>query len=156
MSDSSMQVVLERFFDAPIETLWLMWTNPDHFQQWYGPKGFTIDVLEMSLKVGGIQTVCMTSPDGSNKMYTTGKYEEIVPNKKLVYTDALCDPEGNIMSPEAMGMPPGMSMETLVTVVFEVVGDQTKITLTHSGVPESAKAGWTQAFDKIADYLLSL
>ena len=46
-------VVIERTFEASVDLLWKMWTEPEHFQQWYGPTGFTVPVADMELKVGG-------------------------------------------------------------------------------------------------------
>ena len=32
-------VQIERIFNAPIELIWAMWTEPEHFANWYGPMG---------------------------------------------------------------------------------------------------------------------
>ena len=44
-------VVIERIFDAPVDLIWQMWTNPEHFKNWYGPKGFTVPIAEMDVRV---------------------------------------------------------------------------------------------------------
>ncbi len=142
--------VVEHVFDAPATTVWQMWTESEHFKNWYGPQGFKIPVAEMDVRVGGKHLFCMESPDGSMKMWSTGEYTEIVPNKRLVYTDSPCDENGALVSPQAMGMPEGYPTTTEVTVVLEDLDGQTKMTLTHTGVPANAAGGWTQAFDKMA------
>ena len=38
--------VINRAFDAPIETVWEMWANPDHFRRWLPPYG-RLDHLEL-------------------------------------------------------------------------------------------------------------
>ena len=155
MSDAA--CVVERLFDTTADVLWSMWTNSEHFKQWYGPKGFTIPVAQIDPVVGGKRLVCMVSPDGNMKMWSTGEHKELITNKRLVYTESPSDENGNVMSPQAMGMPEGYPAETLVTVIIEGVGDgKTKMHLTHAGVPEQAKGGWTQAFEKLADYLNTL
>lgn len=148
-------VVIERIFDAPPELIWQMWTEPDHFQNWYGPTGFSVPVAEMDLRVGGRRLVCMTSPDGGMKMWTVGTYTEIVPNKRLVYTESPSDENGNIVSPSAMGMPDGYPMTTEVTVLLEDLDGRTRMVMTHAGVPagSGADGGWNQAFDKLAAYV---
>ncbi len=40
-------VVIERTFDAPIDLIWQMWTDPENFKKWYGPKGFSVPVADM-------------------------------------------------------------------------------------------------------------
>ena len=148
-------VVIERTFNAAVDLIWQMWTDPEHFKKWYGPKGFTVPVAEMDLRVGGKRLVCMTSPDGSMKMWTTGEYVEIVPNVRLVYTERPSDENGNEVSPSAMGMPEGYPTKTEVTVLLEDVDGRTKMVMTHAGVPADSGAGggWNQAFDKLADLI---
>jgi uncharacterized protein YndB with AHSA1/START domain len=158
MSDSTITedaVVIERTFEAAVDLIWQMWTQPEHFKKWYGPKGFTVPVAEMDMRVGGKRLICMASSDGSMKMWTTGEYTEIVPNERLVYTESPADENGNVVSPSAMGMPDGYPATTEVTVLLEALGGRTKMVMTHAGVPadSGANAGWEQAFDKLADHI---
>lgn len=154
-TDSGDAVVIERVFAAPVDLIWQMWTQPEHFQKWYGPKGFTVPVADMDLQVGGRRLICMASPDGSMRMWTTGEYTEIVPHERLVYTESPADENGNVVSPSAMGMPDGYPATTVVTVLLEDLGGRTRMVMTHAGVPADSGAGggWEQAFDKLADQL---
>lgn len=148
-------VVIERIFDATVELIWEIWTEPEHFKKWYGPKGFTVPVAEMDLRVGGKRLVCMASPDGSMKMWTTGEYVEIHLNQRLTYTESPSDENGNVVSPSAMGMPEGYPATTEVTVSLEELDGRTRMVMTHAGVPAESGAGggWEQAFDKLVDYV---
>jgi uncharacterized protein YndB with AHSA1/START domain len=149
------EVVIERTFDASVELIWQMWTDPEHFKNWYGPQGFTVPIADMDLRLGGKRLVCMASPDGSMKMWTVGEYTEIIPNQRLVYTESPSDENGNVVSPSAMGMPEGYPTTTEVTVLLEDLGGRTKMIMTHAGMPASSGAGggWEQAFDKLADHI---
>jgi uncharacterized protein YndB with AHSA1/START domain len=92
MTDSnSKDVVIERSFDAPIELIWQLWTDPEHFKAWYGPDGVTIPVATMDVRVGGARLVCMEvqRPDGPMRMWFTGEYREVVENERLVYTESM-------------------------------------------------------------------
>ena len=146
-------VVIERTFDAAVDLIWQMWTDPEHFKKWYGPTGFTVPVAEMDMRVGGKRLICMESPDGSMNMWTTGEYTEIVPNQRLVYTESMADESGNVVSPSAMGMPDGYPATTEVAVLLEELGGRTKMTMTHAGVDAGAGDGWEQAFAKLADHI---
>jgi len=146
-------VVIERIFEAPIDLIWQMWTNPEHFKKWYGPKGFTVPVADMDTRAGGKRLICMASPDGSMKMWTTGEYTEVVPNQRLVYTESPADENGNVVPPSAMGMPDGYPSTTQVTVSLEDLGGRTKMVMTHAGVTAGAGGGWEQAFDKLAGHI---
>ena len=151
-------VVIERTFEASIDLIWQLWTKPEHFKKWYGPKGFSVPVADMDVRVGGKRLICMASPDGSMKMWTTGEYTEIVPNERLVYTESPSDENGNLVSPSAMGMPDGYPVVTEVTVLLEELGGRTKMVMTHAGVPAASGAGggWEQAFDKLAGYIQTI
>jgi uncharacterized protein YndB with AHSA1/START domain len=109
----------------------------------------------MELRVGGKRLVCMASPDGSMKMWTTGEYVEIVPNERLVYTESQADENGNVVSPAAMGMPEGYPATTEVTVLLEDLGGRTRMVLMHAGMPADSGAGggWEQAFDKLVVHI---
>jgi uncharacterized protein YndB with AHSA1/START domain len=154
-TDSQDAVVIERIFEAPADLVWQMWTDAEHFKKWYGPKGFSVPIADMDLRVGGRRLVCMSSPDGSMKMWTTGEYKEIYPIERLVYTESPADENGNVVSPSDMGMPEGYPTTTEVTVLLEDLDGRHRMVMDHAGVPADSGAGggWTQAFDKLADHI---
>jgi uncharacterized protein YndB with AHSA1/START domain len=147
-------VVVERSFDAPVDLIWQMWTDPEHFAAWYGPEGATIPVAKMDVRVGGTRLVSMevTTPGGPMRMWFTGEYREVVENRRLVYTESMSDENGNVLSPADMGMPAGHPTTTEVRVELEYVGGRTKMVMTHAGIPSDSPGatGWTMAFDKLA------
>ena len=162
MSDTTISkdaIVIERTFDASVDLIWQMWTQPEHLKQWYGPKGFSVSIVEMDVRVGGKHLFCMERqmPDGSMKFWTVGEYTEVVPNKRLAYTDSMADEHGNVASPSAYGgNDDEYPLTTLVTVLLEDLHGRTKMVMTHAGVPADeggASVGWEQAFVKMADHL---
>ncbi len=148
------QIVVSRTFDAPLEMLWKAWTEPKHFMNWYGPKGFTAPTCEIDLREGGRHLWSMQSPDG-RQMYFTGHYKEVQPMTRLVYTDSMSDAQGNVMSPEMMGMPVGTPVTMDVTVTFAHNAGKTTVSVSHIGQGEADRAGmgWEQAFDKLTAVL---
>jgi uncharacterized protein YndB with AHSA1/START domain len=160
MNDSTIikdAVVIERIFDAPVDLIWQMWTQPEHFKNWYGPEGFTVPVAEMDVRVGGKRLICMEmqTPERRMKMWFIGEYREVAPNERLVYTDSMADENGKVVSPSAMGMPEGHPETTEVTVLLEDLGGRTKMVMTHAGVSADSggAGGWEQAFTKMADHI---
>lgn len=153
-------VVIDRVVDAPMELVWKMWTVPEHFQAWYGPDGASIPVADMDVRIGGTRTVAMEmqTPDGPMRMWFTGEYLEVVDPRLLVYTEAMADPDGNVLSAADAGMPDGHPTMTEVRVQLTDLGGRTGMTLTHVGVPAGSPgaAGWQMALDKLAAYLPSL
>jgi uncharacterized protein YndB with AHSA1/START domain len=153
MVDSSTyqeSVVLERVFDAPIELVWKMWTDPVSFKEWYGPGGATVPVAELDVRPGGHRRVCMAL--GRTRMWFTGQHLEVIEPTRLVYTEVMADEHGQPVSPESLGMPAKTPGTTEVTVVLEEVSGGTRVALTHAGVPAESGAarGWSGAFDKLA------
>ena len=150
-------VVIERSFDAPVDLIWRMWTDPEHFKAWYGPDGATIPVAKMDVRVGGTRLVSMEmqTPNGPMQMWFAGEYLEVVENERLVYTEFMSDKDGNVLSPADMGMPDGHPTTTEVRVDLEDLGGRTKMVMTHAGIPEDSPgaAGWAMAFDKLAAHV---
>ena len=146
-------VAIERTFNAPIETVWSLWATSEGFSQWYGPPGASIPTAEMDTTVGGKRLICMemTTPDGEMQMWFTGQYLEVSPFTRLVYTELMCDADGNPTPPEAMGMPADHDMTTTVEVNLEEVAGGTKMTMTHVGVPADSPGGqgWEMAIGKL-------
>jgi uncharacterized protein YndB with AHSA1/START domain len=150
-------VVVERTFDAPVNLIWQMWTDPELLGAWYGPDGATIPVAKMDVRVGGTRLVCMEmqSPDGPMQMWFAGEYREVVENERLVYSEYMSDENGNVLSPADMGMPEGHPTVTEVRVDLQDVVGRTKMVMTHSGIPAGSPgaAGWTMAFAKLDAYV---
>ncbi len=153
MTDS---VVIGRILDAPVELIWKMWTEPDHFAAWYGPMGASIPVAKMDVQVGGTRHICMTmeTPNGPMQMWFVGEFTEIVENQRLVYTESMSDEAGAVIPPAQMGMPEGHPETTEVIVELEPIDGKTKMTMSHVGVPADSPGagGWGMAFDKLATY----
>jgi uncharacterized protein YndB with AHSA1/START domain len=150
-------VVIERSFDAPIELIWQMWTDPEHFTAWYGPDGATVPVAKIDVRVGGTRLVCMeiTGPNGPMQMWFTGEYRDVVENRRLIYTESVSDEHGNVVSPRDAGMPMDHPITTEVRVDLEDDRGRTKMVLTHTGIPGDSPgaAGWAIALDKLAAHV---
>jgi uncharacterized protein YndB with AHSA1/START domain len=152
--ESKAAVVIERIFDAPVELIWQMWTDAEHFKAWYGPDGATIPIAKMDVRVGGTRLVCMEmqTPNGPMQMWFAGEYLDVVENTRLVYTESMSDENGNVAMPSELGMPEGHPMTTEVRVDLEDAGGRTRMVMTHAGIPADSPGatGWAMAFDKLA------
>jgi uncharacterized protein YndB with AHSA1/START domain len=81
------ELVLERMVKATPEQIWRAWTEPELMKQWFTPAPWQTVHVENDLRVGGSSLVVMRGPDGT-EFPNRGIYLEVVPNKKLVFTDA--------------------------------------------------------------------
>src|SRR5688572_19258174 len=145
--------VVDRIFNAPVELVWKAWTDPKHFMRWWGPKAFTSPTCKIDFRVGGKFHFHMRSPEGQD-LWSTGTYKEIVPLKRIVWTDSFADEKGNVVSANHYGMG-DLPMEFEVTMTFEDQGGKTKFTLHHHGLPagemiEMTQVGWNESLDKLA------
>jgi uncharacterized protein YndB with AHSA1/START domain len=87
-SDPRLDLVLERVVDVPRELVWAAWTRPEHLRQWFTPKPWTVVDCEIDLRPGGLFRTVMRSPEGK-EFPNIGCYLEVVPNERLIWTDAL-------------------------------------------------------------------
>lgn len=86
--DPKLDLVLERVVDVPPERVWAAWTRPEHIPHWFAPRPWSVSDCEIDLRPGGVFRCVMRSPEGE-EFPSTGCYLEVVPNRKLVWTDAL-------------------------------------------------------------------
>jgi uncharacterized protein YndB with AHSA1/START domain len=87
MTKAAHELVLELTLEAPKEKVFRCWTEPDLMKQWFAPKPWTVSKVEVDLRPGGSSLVVMRSPEGQ-EIPNPGVYLEIVPNRKIVFTDA--------------------------------------------------------------------
>lgn len=153
------ELVIIRIFAAPRELVFKAWTDPDLFRQWWGPQGFTCPVAKMDLRVGGEYFSCMRAPDGKD-FWSKGVFREIVIPERLVMSDSFADEHGNLVPATHFGLSPGFPLEMEIAVTFEEHGQQTRLTLKHSGTGGISdkdrmdmEQGWSQSFDKLAAVL---
>lgn len=88
--DSAREIVLTRVIDASAEKLFRCWTEPALITQWFTPPPWKTIRAEIDLRAGGSNCIVMQGPDGT-EMPNRGVYLEVVPNRKLVFTDAFTE-----------------------------------------------------------------
>jgi len=80
-------LMLTRLIDAPREKLYRAWTDATLLKQWFAPLPYTTPVAELDVRPGGSAFIVMRGPDGKD-LPNRGTYLEVVPNQRLVSTDA--------------------------------------------------------------------
>jgi uncharacterized protein YndB with AHSA1/START domain len=155
--------VINRTFEAPINVLFDMWTDPQHLAQWLPPTGSTMRLITPDIRVGGTSFYSMS--DGNNTMYGRITYLEINRPSRIVYTQQFSDEHGNVSRYPAMPTWPETMRtnvvfaeegpaQTRVTVTWEVVGPATREEMeTFINGRAGMTVGWTGSFDKLETYL---
>jgi uncharacterized protein YndB with AHSA1/START domain len=81
------ELVLRRVINAPRDRVYKAWTDPELLKQWFAPKPWSTPVAQLDVRAGGANLIVMRGPDG-NEFPNRGVYLEVVPNERLVFTDA--------------------------------------------------------------------
>ena len=150
-------LVVTHVFNAPVEEVWNAWVDPQLVMQWWGPDGFTSPSAKMDFREGGTSLVCMRAPKelGGQDMYSTWRYLEIVPLRRIEYVHNLSDQGGIKADPVELGMPSDFPQDQRHRVTFQAMGDaRTEITVTEYGWPvgqmmELSKQGLEHCLNKM-------
>jgi uncharacterized protein YndB with AHSA1/START domain len=139
MSDTHLQIT--RVFEAPRATVFAYWTQVEKLQRWAGCKDATKVEIQADLRPGGSFTQKMQIA-GKGEYTFSGKYEEIIHLRRIVYT---------------ANMGPA---EIRVTIEFFDEGEGTKVVITQEGFPDPklghiVSQGMNESFEKL-DELLAL
>ena len=86
---SDRELVITRTFDAPARLVFEAWTTPELFKQWWVPKssGATLLSCAQDVRVGGSYRLEFAHPTAATPMAFFGKYVEVVPDARLVWTN---------------------------------------------------------------------
>ncbi|WP_237213159.1 SRPBCC family protein [Falsiroseomonas oryziterrae] len=86
--DAARDLLFTRLVPVPARALWRGWTEPALLTQWFCPKPWRTTEAEVDLRPGGIFRTVMEGPSGE-RFDNAGCWLEVVPQSRLVFTDAL-------------------------------------------------------------------
>jgi uncharacterized protein YndB with AHSA1/START domain len=143
------ELIITRETHVPREKLFAGWTQAALLPKWFCPKPWYVSHCEIDLRVGGTCQTTMCGPNGE-KFPNVGFFLEIVPNEKLVFTDAY-----------TAGWQPNPNLMFTAILTFETLPDgRTRYTArarhwTKEAMEKHAAmgftAGWNQAFDQLVE-----
>jgi len=133
---SDLSVVVTRTFNAPARLVFEAWTRPELFKLWWTPKSFNMTILscKMDVRVGGGYHLVIAHPAFEKPMDFYGKYTEVTPTSRIVWTNEEAGEEGAV-----------------TTVTFEDRGAETCVVLTDmypskEALDEAIKSGSTSGY----------
>lgn len=85
--DQDRDLTLTRLIGASRDKVYRCWTEPELIVQWFTPAPWTTARAEVDVRPGGSNLIVMRSPEGEEHP-NLGVYLEVVPNERLVTTDA--------------------------------------------------------------------
>jgi uncharacterized protein YndB with AHSA1/START domain len=146
-------LILTRNINASQRRVFRAFTEPALLKRWWAPQGWSTPYVSVDCRVGGLFHYCMRSPDGK-EIWGRGMYREVTAPKRLVYADSFADEDGHQVEPSHYGMSADHPLETQVTVTFDRLKGETKLTLRHN-LPRSFKEremmqqGWSEMLDRL-------
>lgn len=110
---SERELVSSRMINGPSQLVFEAWTNPELFKKWWVPKSFPITLAscEMDVRTGGTYRLVFSA--GGQRAEFFGKYLEVTPYSRLVWTN---EEEGE-------------ETATITTVTFEELNGTTLVTV---------------------------
>ena len=81
-------------FDAPIDRVWQVWSDPRQLERWWGPPGYPATVTEHDLAPGGTVAYAMTGPEG-DRHGGTWRVRAVDPPRAVEFEDGVADADGN-------------------------------------------------------------
>ena len=98
-STSVHELIITRDTQVPREKLYAGWTTAELYPKWFCPKPWYVSDVKLDVRAGGNNSMTFNGPNGE-KFTNQGMYLEVVPNEKLVFTDAFTSdwqPNPNLM-----------------------------------------------------------
>ncbi|MHB8527919.1 MAG: SRPBCC family protein [Caulobacteraceae bacterium] len=146
---SDRELVLTRLIDAPREKLYRAWTEPELLRQWFAPLPYTTPQAELDVRPGGANLIVMSGPDGV-ELPNRWVCLEVVPNRRLVFTDAYTE-----------AWAPSEKPFMTVILTFEEEDGKTRYTArvrhwTAADREAHEKMGFHQGWGQCADQLAAL
>ena len=147
--DPALDLVIERELDVAPGKLWACWTQPALMERWFCPAPWRITDVDLDLRPGGHFRGVMRGPNGE-AMPNAGCYLEVVPERRLVWTDALTG-----------GYRPAATSFMTGIITFEPIAGGTRYRGLALHATEEARArheamGFHEGWGKATDQLLAL
>ena len=146
------QILITREFDAPKHLVYKAWTTPELVKRWWHANRGTVTFAEIDLRVGGMWRYVSVT-DGGFEVAFHGEYREILPNERIVSTEAyegMPDADANatlntLTLVETEG-------RTTLTVLVEAPSKEVRDAIVDSGM----EAGMQDAMDLLEEVAISL
>ncbi len=147
--DPARDLMLDRELDVPPGALWACWTQPALIERWFCPLPWRATDVEVDLRPGGRFNTVIRGP-GGEVMPGRGCYLEVVPERRLAWTDALTE-----------GFRPGAEPFMTGIVTFDPAGAGTRYraVVLHADAEARAKheaMGFAEGWGKATDQLVAL
>jgi uncharacterized protein YndB with AHSA1/START domain len=145
---SERELVITRTVNGSPPIVFEAWTRPELFERWWAPKSFPISLLscEMDVRVGGRYRLVFGYEGSTMEFF--GRYLEVTPNSRLVWTNDEGDDGG-----------------TVTTVTFEETGGRTLVVVhdlypskeaLDGAIASGSTSGMPESLEQLDELLVDL
>jgi uncharacterized protein YndB with AHSA1/START domain len=150
--DPKLDLVFERFIDAPKHLVWEALTKPEHLKEWYMPKPWGVVAnCELDVRPGGMFSIDIAATVGGQAFPNLGCFLEVVPMARLSWTSMLFP-----------GYRPAVFDDIPITaiVTMETVGTGTRYVFTalhrdEADLEKNKESGWQQGTEIALDQFVA-
>lgn len=146
---SDRELIVTRVFNGPARLVFEAWTRPELFQRWWTPEscGLTILSYEADVRTGGTYRLVMAHPAAEQPMAFFGRYIEVAPPERLVWTND-----------------EGGEGGAITTVTFEQKGSATWVVVHElyatkealdEAIASGSTSGWEEQFGQLDALLVA-
>jgi uncharacterized protein YndB with AHSA1/START domain len=158
--DPKLNLQLARDIDVPRHWVWRAYTEPALLMHWFCPKPWRTVACDIDLRPGGVFNTTMRSPEGQD-FPNLGCYLELVPNERLVWTNALLpgfrpSPSSDRSGPTCGDASVDFKFTACIALADHAGGTRYTATVLHAdeaGCQQHAamgfEAGWGAALDQL-------
>jgi uncharacterized protein YndB with AHSA1/START domain len=144
---SDRELVITRTFNAPARLVFEAWTKPELLKRWWIPQscGASFVSCEADVRTGGSYRFVFSHPAAEQPMAFFGKYTEVIPNARLVWTND----EGGEAGP-------------VTTVTFSEKDGRTVVVMSDlhpskesldAAIESGSTSGFGETFDQLDEFL---
>ena len=145
---SEREIVVTRTFNAPARIVFEAWTKLELLRRWWAPKSYGISFVscEADVRTGGAYRFVFSHPASEQPMAFFGRYIEVTPPSRLVWTNEESDEGGQV-----------------TTVTFEDMGDQTRVVMhdlypskeaLDGAIASGSTSGINETFEQLDELLV--
>ena len=147
---SARELAVTRTFNGPADVVFNAWTKPELLKRWWIPKSCDFSFLscETDVRTGGTYRFVFSNPSGGQPMAFFGRYVEVTPPTRLVWTND-------------EGEEPG----AVTTVTFEEKAGETLVVIQDlypskqaldDAIASGSTSGWGEQFEQLEQLLVAL
>jgi uncharacterized protein YndB with AHSA1/START domain len=147
-------ITLERFYAAPVETVWELWTTKAGLESWWGPAGFSTEVTAIDIRPGGRIVYVMSASDPETRAFLEQQGMPLATKQVLTLHEVAA--QRRLVTTNVVDFVPGVpAYEVGMAVEMAAIPSGTRLVITLDAMhdqhwTEMAVKGWEGQLENLA------